>query len=273
MDAASCKMKAAPVFLLALALAVAGCKTTGTTVGTTAEVDRVWENALAEIPMLEHYMGWQWYKPVGDLPAEDVEGVWPLVIYMHGCSGGDPGPLSKALLRAGFAVITPDSLDRLNYDGSCDPDRHRWGLRRDAPAIRTADLGHTIRQVKGLSWVDTRNVFLVGQSEGGGVVAAFNSSGPELSVRARVIGGTDCRYLGFQAPRSEPVLAILGSEDPTFWSSGGVDGTCGRYMYNDNGSRDVFYTTGLASAMHDQLSYYPPTRDLVVAFLLEHKVQ
>ena len=242
------------------------------TADTTTEVNRVWENALAEVPMLEHYKGWQWYKPVGDLPAEEVEGVWPLVIYMHGCSGGDPGPLSKALLRSGFAVITPDSLDRRNYDGSCIPERHLWGLRWDAPAIRQADLAHTIKQVKTLPWVDVRNIFLVGQSEGGGVVAAFNFSDPLYSVRARVIGGTDCRYLGFQAPRSEPVLAILGSEDPTFWSSGGVDGTCGRYMYSDNGSQDVFYTTGSASTMHNQLSYHSPTLDLVVAFLLEHKV-
>ena len=32
------------------------------------------------------------------------EGVRPMVIYMHGCNGDNPEPLSRALLRAGFGV-------------------------------------------------------------------------------------------------------------------------------------------------------------------------
>ena len=255
MNAASCEMKAVPALVLALALTAVGCKTTGT---DTAQDSAAWNAAMVEVPMLDGSYGWQIFNKEHLVPHEDVQGVWPTVIFMHGCSGGDPGPLSKALVRAGFAVITPNSLARPSYDGSCIPERHIYGTRRDAVAIRTADLTHAIEQAKRLPWVDARNLFLVGQSEGGAIVARFDSSGPKHSVTARVIGGDNCSWGGFNAPRSEPVLAVLGNKDPVFESQGGFNGSCGRFMHSDNGSRNVLYTTGTASTMHAQLTHYPP---------------
>ena len=253
---------------LLVTVSAASCKT----VSDEAGVNHAWHEAIVEIPKEgTHAYDWQWYTQTSALPADGVEGIWPLVIYMHGCNGGTPGPLARDLVEAGIAVVTPNSLARPGYDGSCIPERYLWGLRRDAPAIRLADLGHAVDQAKQLPWVDPRNIFLVGQSEGGATVAKFDSSG-QRSVRARVIGGDACDG-GLNAPRGEPVLAILGQRDPVFESWGGVDRTCGRLMHSDNGSHNMFYRTGRASMMHAQLTRHPETRRMVVDFLLEHKVQ
>lgn len=252
-------------------LAVAGCKTTS---DDPLELNRAWNAAITEVPQIDGPKGWQWYQRMSMLPSDEVAGVWPTVIYMHGCSGRvGAGSLSRALVRAGFAIISPSSVARENYDGSCIPRKWIYGTRRDARAIRTADLAYAIKQAKMLPWVDTRNIFLVGSSEGGGVVAAFHSGDPTHSVRARVFDGTDCSWGGVQAPRSEPVLAVLGSKDYTFQLSGGPKGSCGSHFpYTDNGSRNVVYTTGSASGMHGLITRYPPAIKLVVEFLLEHRV-
>ena len=251
-------------------LAVAGCKTTS---DDPLEISRAWNAAIAEVPQVDGSRGWQRFQRIDQLPSNEVAGVWPTVIYMHGCAGGGSGSLSRALVRTGFAVISPNSLARKNYQGSCIPRKKIYGLRRDARAIRTADLAYAIEQAKMLPWVDTRNIFLVGQSEGGAVVATFRSGDPKHSVAARVIGGHDCSRGGVQAPRSEPVLAILGSKDHTFQLGGGPKGSCGsRFRYTDNGSRNVVYTTGSASVIHGLITSHQPSIKLVVEFLLENRV-
>ena len=197
----------AAVFLIGSTM-LPGCKTTSS---DPLELGRAWGAAVAEIPMADGSAGWQKFQLVRLLSDEDVVGVWPTVIFMHGCNGGNAGPLAKALVRNGFAVVTPNSLARQGYQGSCK--EGRYNLRRDASEIRTADLTHAIEQTKQLSWVDIGNVFLVGHSEGGSVVAGFASGNPVHSVTARVVGGTDCGWRGVRAPRSEPVLAIMGRRD------------------------------------------------------------
>lgn len=263
-----------PLRLIAVCLVtvsvVAGCKTTS---NDPLELGRAWNAAIAEVPQVDGSKGWQRFQRIDLLPSDEVAGVWPTVIYMHGCNGIGSGSLHKALVRAGFAVISPNSLARENYHGSCIPRKKIYGTRRDAIAIRTADLAHAIEQAKMLPWVDARNIFLVGQSEGGAVVATFRSGDPRHSVAARVIGGHDCSWGGVQAPRSEPVLAILGSKDHTFQLGGGPKGSCGsRFRYTDNGSRNVVYTTGSASVIHGLIGTHQPSIKLVVEFLLEHRV-
>ena len=256
------------LLVCAVALALAACKTTGKEgAHDPGELEQAWRAAIVQVPNEDSMFGW--YFVMRDLDNMAIEGQWPTVIYMHGCSGGQAGELGNALVKAGFAVIGPNSIARTNYDGSCEPRKLRFQLDKRAPAIRRADAGYAIASAKLLPWVDADNVFLVGQSEGGMTVASFSSDDPRHAVKARVIGGDHCGRFGLKAPRSEPVLAIFGSEDSTYdpW---GPDGHCGHHMIYDNGSESIVYTTGYLARMHDPIKIHGPSIKRIVEFLQAH---
>lgn len=255
--------------LIAVSLALTACKTTGTGgAHDPGELEQAWQSAIVQVPKDDSMFGW--YFVMRNLDTIPIEGRYPTVIYMHGCSGDQAGELGNALVKAGFAVIGPNSIARSNYDGSCEPRKLRFGLDKRAPAIRRADAGYAIASAKSLPWVDPDNVFLVGQSEGGLVAASFSSDDPRHAVNARVIGGYACNWQsGLRAPRSEPVLAIMGAEDPTYdpW---GPDQHCGHHMIYDNGSESIVYRTGYLARMHDQIKIHGPSIKRIVEFLLAH---
>ena len=233
------------------------------------ELHRTWQAALVRIPKHRQVYAGQ----ISDLPMEalPVKEKLPTVIYLHGCSGIWWGTYIRLEFFAenGFAVIAPASFARAKYPKSCDPATKRAGLYRETLKMRQYDALNAIRNAKQLDWVDSRNIFLVGFSQGG-ITSATLSTNIDTTVNARVVEGWTCHagwneYRGINAPVSEPVLALVADQDPWFQDSW-TRGSCGRYMNSENGSRSMVYSTGSLKAEHSLLDD-PDVQNKVLEFL------
>ena len=155
------------------------------------ELHRTWQAALVRIPKLHKVYAGQ----ISDLPLEalPVKEKLPTVIYLHGCSGVWWGTYIRLDFFAenGFAVIAPASFARTKYPKSCDPATKRAGLYRETLKMRQYDALNAIKNAKQLDWVDSKNIFLVGFSEGG-ITSATVSTDFDSGVNARVIEGWTC---------------------------------------------------------------------------------
>jgi len=220
------------------------------------ELHRTWQSALVRIPKHHQvYAGQISNLPIEALPVKEK---LPIVIYLHGCSGVWWGTYIRLDFFAenGFAVIAPTSFARAKYPKSCDPATKRAGLYRETLKMRQYDALNAIKNAKQLDWVDSRNIFLVGFSEGG-ITSATVSTDFDSGVNARVIEGWTCHaewseYRGISVSSSEPVLALVADQDPWFQDSW-ARGSCGRYMRSDNGSRSVIYSIGPLISRHSLL--------------------
>jgi dienelactone hydrolase len=140
--------------------------------------------------------------------------------------------------------------------------------------MRQYDALNAIKNAKQLDWVDARNIFLVGFSEGG-ITSATVSTDFDSGINARVIEGWACHagwseYRGINASFSEPVLALVADQDPWFqnpWTRG----SCCRYINSKNGSRSVVYSTGLLMSKHSLLDD-SDVQALVLEFLRSHTI-
>jgi dienelactone hydrolase len=239
------------------------------------ELGRTWQASLVRLPHNHKVFAGQ----ISDLPPEalSVKDKLPTVIYLHGCSGIWWGTYIRLDFFAenGFAVIAPASFARSKYPKSCDPATKRAGLYRETLKMRQYDALNAIKNAKQLDWVDARNIFLVGFSEGG-ITSATVSTNIDTTVNARVIEGWTCHagwgeYRGSNAPVSEPVLALVADQDPWFQDSW-TRGSCGRYMNSENGSRSVVYSSGSLKNKHSLLDD-ADVQILVLEFLLAHIIE
>ncbi len=239
------------------------------------ELHRTWQAALVRIPKHHQvYAGQISDLPIEALPAKEK---LPIVIYLHGCSGVWWGTYIRLDFFAenGFAVIAPASFARAKYPKSCDPATKRAGLYRETLKMRQYDALNAIKNAKQLDWVDSRNIFLVGFSQGG-ITSATLSTNIDTTVNARVIEGWTCHagwseYRGINAPVSEPVLALVADQDPWFQDSW-TRGSCGRYMNSENGSRSMVYRTGSLMSKHSLLDD-SDVQNRVLEFLHTHMIE
>lgn len=182
---------------------------------------------------------------------------YPVIIYMHGCIGiSDHNASSGAFLAGelGVAVIQPASFARKYRPRNCNSSMKTSGMFRRAIHFRVAEANYAIREARKLSWVDPRNVFLMGHSEGGIATAKFTGE----PINARIIEGATCHsgwddWDGLDAPESEPVLSLLGAND--LWQRNkpwsGMD--CGPRMSRSNGSKSIVVTEGGYESSHGVL--------------------
>ncbi len=239
------------------------------------ELHRTWQAALVRIPRNQQVFAGQ----ISDLPLEgvSVEKELPTVIYLHGCSGIWWGTYIRLDFFAenGFAVIAPASFARAKYPKSCDPATKRAGLYRETLKMRQYDALNAIKNAKRLNWVDSKNLFLVGFSQGG-ITSATLSTNIDTTVNARVIEGWTCHagwseYRGTNAPTSQPVLALVADQDPWFQDSW-TRGSCGGYMNSENGSRSMVYRIGSLMSKHSLLDD-PDVQNRVLEFLHTHMIE
>ncbi len=239
------------------------------------ELHRTWQAALVRIPKHHQvYAGQISNLPIEALPVKEK---LPIVIYLHGCSGVWWGTYIRLDFFAenGFAVIAPASFARAKYPKSCDPATKRAGLYRETLKMRQYDALNAIKNAKQLDWVDSKNLFLVGFSQGG-ITSATLSTNIDTAVNARVIEGWTCHagwseYRGINAPVSEPVLALVADQDPWFQDSW-TRGSCGRYMNSENGSRSMVYRTGSLMSKHSLLDD-SDVQNRVLEFLHTHMIE
>ena len=242
--------------------------------GNPEELERVWQASFVRIPRVN---GEILKSTIADLDTSAINFAKkiPTVIYMHGCSGYWAGTIRRIdfLAANGFAVIAPPSFARKKYPKSCDVNLNQGGFYRDTIRIRQNDAGYAIQQAKKLPWVDDNNVFLMGLSEGGITTATFFSKDKNKSVNARVVEGWTCtstwnEYHGVKAPKSEPVLSLLGEKDPWFQNPY-TNGECTKFLNKRNGSQSIVYRKGNLSYRHELLEDNR-VKESVINFLKSH---
>ena len=247
---------------------------TGLEAGDQAEMNRTWEAALVRIPTGK---GKSRRSSVGELNRElGASGKkYPVVIYMHGCSGIWQGTHERVKFFAdnGFLVIAPASFARAKYPQSCDIAQIKAGLYRGTLALRQSDAGNAIEKAGAFNFVDASKIVLAGLSQGGVTTATFKAKNKRQKTAARIIEGWTCHagwseYKGINAGADEPVLSIVGSKDPWFQNDW-TRGECGPYMNKTNGSVSVVYSEGDLAPRHELLEFADP-RKQVLSFLSRH---
>ena len=139
------------------------------------------------------------------LGKPEGEGPFPAVVLMHGCSGlghhvrRGLEAHAEALAAAGFATLILDSFGARGTGGlaMCQSS----AKMAIATGYRQWDAFHALRFLQAQPFVDAANVFLMGQSHGGGV--AFKAAAdPSLAPIKR-----DWRQLHGALPRFRAVVA------------------------------------------------------------------
>ena len=164
--------------------------------------------------------------------AAALPGPLPTVMYLHGCTGLRNLEPLKAMARAGYAVIAPDSFARRFRPLQCRPSERTGGDNVYVYDFRLAEVSYGLYRLAELSWVDRRRLVLMGVSEGG--VAAALYRGDEF--RGRIIAQWTCHgrpfVRGLAAGPDEAILAIVRTDDPWYDSARTKDqaGDCGSFF-------------------------------------------
>ena len=169
-----------------------------------SEVKRTWDAALVLVVLDD-------ITARGRMDAQHVQanlakippGIkLPTIIYAHGCSGLWSSSLFAKLANWGFAVIAPDSFARSGRVATCGS-AAAW---RGTNALRREEIRYAAQQARNLPWVDPDNLFLLGDSEGGGAVTSYGGD----EFKARIASGTSC----WRVNGSTPLLVVNFSNDP-----------------------------------------------------------
>lgn len=160
----------------------------------------------------------------GDLYIPSGNGPKPAVVLMHGCGGWQPSVMSaldqhaEFLKQQGFVVLNLDSFGPRDLTGGtvCE------SLNRlsSARTYRSYDAFDALRFLQAQSFVDSDNVFLMGQSNGGSVALnAASRRGPSRygqnhPFRAVVAFYPWCGTYGTtRFSLSSPLLILGGGQD------------------------------------------------------------
>ena len=189
----------------------------------------------------------------------------PTVIFSHGCAGLGRGNLRymRLLAQAGYAVIAPDSFARRYRPETCIPSSHQ-GIKgaphRRVNRMRQEEIHHAAYRVRRIQWVDRKNFFLMGHSQGGTAAAAYE--GDDFS--AHVISGSVC-WRGVWMPLGTPALALYSKDDP--WRRNRAADSCLRRAR----SRGVNMEFHLFEGRAHNLSRNERARRLILDFLSRHR--
>lgn len=156
-----------------------------------------------------------------------VDKPFPVVIYMHGCSGITNENISwgEYIKDLGYVVVLPDSMARRS-EMSCDPRTKKGGLFPQAHQMRLEEISYALEQVKKSPWADAKTIFLFGHSEGGVSAARTKLEG----FSGIIISGWRCTHRknpsfdGIFAPLDTPILTLEWNRDD--WSSDTTKGSC-----------------------------------------------
>lgn len=112
-------------------------------------------------------------EAAGSLAVPEGDGPFPAVVLMHGCAGLDPEVRKgndvhvRHLVSEGFVTLVLDSFGpRRLGDVVCNEGNEMWAAYR----YRQRDAVSALRFLRSQPFVDGDNIFLMGQSHGGGVV-------------------------------------------------------------------------------------------------------
>ncbi len=187
----------------------------------------------------------------------------PLIVYFHGCAGivrASIGHLRWLATLDDFAVIAPDSFARQRPEYCFRNFTVNLAIRHDVRQMRLAELENAMAQIAKLPWVDKDNIFLMGHSQGGGVVAAYD--GP-MKVRGRIILNGYCNDVWGNGLRDDEALLTFDTgRDPWFRT---YPSECRAFVLRRDNGKSIYEGNGVT---HDLvLSHWPEVK----AFLTENR--
>ena len=140
------------------------------------------------------------------------------VLYMHGSSGLYKGEVYRKYIveELGFIFFAPNSYKIKNRPTYKSPAKRKEYNR--VHKVRITEIDYNQKRLKKVDFVDNKNIFLMGNSEGGLAAAIFKSN----KFAGRIITAFSCEssyfYENFKlgAKKSEPFLNIIGTHDEFF---------------------------------------------------------
>ncbi len=142
----------------------------------------------------------------------------PTVLYMHGSSGLYKGDTYRKYIVEDVKAIffAPNSFKIKNRPTYESPTKLSKYLK--VHRVRQAEISQSLKQLKKLDFIDSDNLFLMGNSEGGLAAAIFKSK----TFKGRIITAFSCEssyfYENFKlgSSKDEPFLNIIGTHDQFF---------------------------------------------------------
>jgi len=162
----------------------------------------------------------------------------PVVVYFHGCAGmvAASGLHLEWLEKLdGFVTIAPDSFARARPVFCFADHTVDISLVDEVGTMRRDEINYAMRRVAALPWVDRNNIFLMGHSQGGGMVAGYRGAQP---VRGRILinGGCNTNMGGDGMRDGEALLTFDSGQDLWFKV---YDTWCRDYV-RDHGGTSVY---------------------------------
>ncbi len=214
--------------------------------GRISDVDVSWRKGVAYVPG----------KVFRTSPTDiETDKPYPVVIYMHGCSGisQTDNRWGAYLKEIGYIVVQPDSTRR-DRPISCDPRSFKAGLFPGVLELRLEEVHFAREQVERAAWADKSKIFLMGHSEGGRTVALTTRT----DFRGVIVSAHKCGF-GLRTPAAVPLLAIDHETDP--WYPGAASGACAQFF----GGRENARMLTLRGNDHD--TFEAPAKEAVQRFL------
>ncbi|UCV04256.1 dienelactone hydrolase family protein [Dechloromonas denitrificans] len=160
-----------------------------------------------------------------DISKPEGNGPFPAVVLMHGCGGWQPAvrhamrAYAEYLVEHGFVVLDLDSFGPRNIGGGkvCESIRSQ----RDALDYRTSDAYDALKYLRSQDYVDGKNIFLMGQSNGGSVAinvakgdAPRDAQAADGGYRAVAAYYPWCGSFGGRKVELEsPLMVFAGTDD------------------------------------------------------------
>jgi hypothetical protein len=142
----------------------------------------------------------------------------PILFYMHGSAGFSKGESYRKWIvnEANFIFFAPNSFKIKNRPTYKTPTSIK--KYEKVHKLRQAEIVYNLKKLKSLEFIDFKNLFLMGNSEGG-LAAAFYK-GKEF--KARIVTAYSCengyysKDFKIGARRYDPFLNIIGTHDEYF---------------------------------------------------------
>ncbi len=193
---------------------------------------------------------------------------YPVVIYLHGCTGITlhDDSWARFISNQGFIVFLPDSF-AYNRQQNCNTKSYAGGgYQGNVYELRIREAEYVLNKVLQFPWVNKESIFLMGHSEGGQAASRSNIKG----IKGYIVSGWTCTNWyntnnhGLKTPKEAPVLAIAYNNDP--WRTA-YPGTVGRCA--DNADGRFITQIDLIGAFHETFSSLA-AREAVKLFLKQH---
>lgn len=151
-------------------------------------------------------------------PDLHVEKKYKTVLYVHGSSGLYKGDVYRKYIveELGFVFFAPDSHRLKNRPVYKSPAKEKVYVK--VHKIRVSEIDYNYKKLRKLSFVDKKNIFLMGNSEGGLAAAIYTPK----RFKGRIVTAFSCEssyfceHFKLGSKKDEPFLNIIGTHDEFF---------------------------------------------------------